>query len=786
MRKTVFTKLLIASFLTLSLAPFSSAGLPQKSINTSALLEEQQVETPNPDFVPNQLLIRTRLDAISFNAPKVYVLKSPSLKILFEKWNVTSAVPISTPVEGIFLLNVDSDTDPAEIALDFAHNSEVLTAEPNYIYSSLPKPKNFDEQSREIAQKSNPNDEITVADLLMAETEQITTAMVLEAIKAATEGKAHAIKMAFGTPHSSKLLEETIAITNHNNVAFIAVSDDKNLYPSHYFHVFPLAEKTEPPILDSNAVEPLEEKGGGGSTGPEMRRPDYLLWTAQTDVVAGGPVDINWSHLPTAAVTSQDWIAMYRVVDGIPEEDNTKFIRWLSHIYQYNSGATRQGSVRFTVPTYGIYPGTYVFKYLKNGNYEHAAVSNPITIRYPGDYNVTVVPTVDIGQNMSFSWNVNSTAPVTPQDWIAIFFEYEANNQQFVVWQPIYHYTGGARSGNAQFTVPSSGVYPGRYVLKYLLNGIYNEAAVSNAVTVKYPGINTLTVTPTFARNSDRVSVSWNINGVTPSSTDWIAMYAKGDRNNTNFLRFLTPIYYYNSNATRTGTGQLDIPFFGAQSGRYVFKYLLNGLYNHVTESNDLVIDVGQPPVITNARVSNITANSAIYQWDTDIPSTSQGDFVPAISLPYWILGTEDPTLVRNHSIAIYGGTGGFLLNTAYLGRVISKAGLQTISPNFQFNTNNVLPDTTPPVITSILASNITRTGATISFTTNELSDTEVKYWITTSTIFTRYNSQCVFLHQMNLPNLTPNTAYIYNVAATDPSRNQRRSPNQPPFQTLP
>src|SRR5207302_1065780 len=74
---------------------------------------------------------------------------------------------------------------------------------------------------------------------------------------------------------------------------------------------------------------------------------------------------------------------------------------------------------------------------------------------------------------------------------------------------------------------------------------------------------------------------------------------------------------------------------------------------------------------------------------------------------------------------------GGLAGSTTYHYRVRSKdaAGNLSTSADATFTTL----DTTPPVISGVLVTSITGTGATIQWTTNEASDTQVEYGLTAS-----------------------------------------------------
>lgn len=80
--------------------------------------------------------------------------------------------------------------------------------------------------------------------------------------------------------------------------------------------------------------------------------------------------------------------------------------------------------------------------------------------------------------------------------------------------------------------------------------------------------------------------------------------------------------------------------------------------------------------------------------------------------------------------------------------------------------------DTTPPVISSVQAGSITGSSATITWTTDELSDSEVEYGLTTSYGSLETDPSDVNNHSVTLTGLSENTTYHYRVSSTDPSGN--------------
>jgi hypothetical protein len=81
--------------------------------------------------------------------------------------------------------------------------------------------------------------------------------------------------------------------------------------------------------------------------------------------------------------------------------------------------------------------------------------------------------------------------------------------------------------------------------------------------------------------------------------------------------------------------------------------------------------------------------------------------------------------------------------------------------------------DTTAPSISSVASSGVSASGAAITWTTNEASDTQVEYGTTTSYGgSTALNSALVASHSATLSGLSPSTLYHYRVKSRDVSGN--------------
>ena len=85
-------------------------------------------------------------------------------------------------------------------------------------------------------------------------------------------------------------------------------------------------------------------------------------------------------------------------------------------------------------------------------------------------------------------------------------------------------------------------------------------------------------------------------------------------------------------------------------------------------------------------------------------------------------------------------------------------------------------PDTTAPVISSVTATGITDTSATITWTTDESADSRVDYGLGTSYGSVGSDGSLVTTHSVTLTGLNPTAAYHYKVTSSDGSGNSASS----------
>ncbi len=175
------------------------------------------------------------------------------------------------------------------------------------------------------------------------------------------------------------------------------------------------------------------------------------------------------------------------------------------------------------------------------------------------------------------------------------------------------------------------------------------------------------------------------------------------------------------------------------------------------------------PPTISGVASSGVSQNAATISWTTNEASDTHVDY--GTTTAYGSSTPLNTTMVTSHSAALSGLTA----SKTYHYRVKSKdaAGNLATSGDFTFATT-ATPDTTPPTISGVASSGVSQNAATISWTTNEASDTQVEYGMTTAYgSSTTLNTGLVTSHSQALSGLSGGTTYHYRVKSKDAAGNQ-------------
>ena len=173
-------------------------------------------------------------------------------------------------------------------------------------------------------------------------------------------------------------------------------------------------------------------------------------------------------------------------------------------------------------------------------------------------------------------------------------------------------------------------------------------------------------------------------------------------------------------------------------------------------------------PTLSAIATSNVTVSAATVSWTTSEAADAQVEY--GTTAAYGFSTALDAALGASHSLSLSGLSAG----TVYHYRVKSRdaAGNLAVSSDRTFTTA-AAPDTTAPAISGVSASGVSAGGATINWTTNEASDTQVEYGTTAAYgSSTPLNAAKVTSHGAGLSGLAANTTYHYRVKSRDAAGN--------------
>lgn len=177
-----------------------------------------------------------------------------------------------------------------------------------------------------------------------------------------------------------------------------------------------------------------------------------------------------------------------------------------------------------------------------------------------------------------------------------------------------------------------------------------------------------------------------------------------------------------------------------------------------------------RPPSVTGVGSTGVTASEASIVWRTDEPADSQVEYGRTRDYGTW--SPRSATLAFSHRLVLLGLTAG----AQYFYRVRSRdaagnTGLSTQTHAFQ----TLSGDTTAPVVLTAGSSNVAETSADVVWTTDEASDSQVEYGLTSAYgALSARGSALVASHRITLTGLGPGTRYYYRLRSRDAAGNLR------------
>jgi lysophospholipase L1-like esterase len=170
----------------------------------------------------------------------------------------------------------------------------------------------------------------------------------------------------------------------------------------------------------------------------------------------------------------------------------------------------------------------------------------------------------------------------------------------------------------------------------------------------------------------------------------------------------------------------------------------------------------------------NRTTVNNLLRADFNVPTSNPLVFLPKAGVTYaaafYDIG-NDPTVGQAGQNA---NTANYINDSTHL----NSNGYSVVAPDLSFAVNLLID--TSPVLFSIAASNLSTTGATITWTTDKVATSQVQYGLTSSyTASSTLNAATTTSHSVILSGLTAGTTYHYSVSSTDVYGNGATSTDQ-------
>jgi hypothetical protein len=171
-------------------------------------------------------------------------------------------------------------------------------------------------------------------------------------------------------------------------------------------------------------------------------------------------------------------------------------------------------------------------------------------------------------------------------------------------------------------------------------------------------------------------------------------------------------------------------------------------------------------PVISGVSASGVTANSAIISWTTDTASSTQAEY--GTTMAYGTLSALSAGPVTSHSVTLTGLTPG----TAYdYAGISGNSGGTTTSANFTFTTPAAAGGGPSPVLQNVSYWGITGNAITVSWATDQLSNTSIQYGTTAAMSQTGMVQTALTIgHGGTLSGLTNNAVYYFRAVSSNGS----------------
>jgi|GEM_PF-4950910 len=283
-------------------------------------------------------------------------------------------------------------------------------------------------------------------------------------------------------------------------------------------------------------------------------------------------------------------------------------------------------------------------------------------------------------------------------------------------------------------------------------------------------------------KTSDSIGITWT------AATDNVGVvgyrvYVNSESTPVN-ATLITGTTYIISGLSPSSVYQITVKAFDAAGNSSTFSNSIS-----VTTDSVVTVDLTAPTRPTGLTATGITSSGFTLNW-----AASTDDTLSASQINYDVYGSTQACNVSGivgYCGAVTGTTSmtisGLSSGTTFNAATGANAGfvVQAYDNALHYSLGSVMlpvttlvgADTTAPVISNVQV-NATATNATITWTTNEASNTYVEFGPTTSYGLNASNASMVTSHSQVITGLTSGNTYNYRVKSTDAAGNTATSAN--------
>jgi subtilase family serine protease len=180
------------------------------------------------------------------------------------------------------------------------------------------------------------------------------------------------------------------------------------------------------------------------------------------------------------------------------------------------------------------------------------------------------------------------------------------------------------------------------------------------------------------------------------------------------------------------------------------------------------------PPYVGYVAYWGINNTGITVSWSTDVPANTQLAYGTTPSLGQ--LSPLQTALTASHGVVLTTLNPG--TTYYFVAQSTGANGATGYSSTYSFTTTGT-QTTPPPVISNVVATSVSNTSETITWTTDQATSSQVNYGLTTTyTLSSTLNSTLATSHTVTLTGLTPGTMYDFDVMSADSAGVSSTSPN--------